>query len=56
MKYAVQMGSSTMIYVQGFLKIGSGVRKLLLGGGARARVHTHTHTHRSHKFTFIFSR
>jgi hypothetical protein len=39
MKYAVEMGSGTTIYVPSSTKIGSGVRKL--GGD------THTHTQQS---------
>jgi hypothetical protein len=29
MKYAIEMGSGVMIYVPSFMKIGSGVKKLL---------------------------
>jgi hypothetical protein len=29
MKYAVEMGSGGMIYVPSFIKIGSGIRKLI---------------------------
>jgi hypothetical protein len=29
MKYAVEMGSVAMIYVPNFIKIGSGIRKLI---------------------------
>jgi hypothetical protein len=29
MKYAVQMGSGAMIYTTSFIKIGSGIRKLI---------------------------
>jgi hypothetical protein len=32
MKYAVEMGSDTMIYVPSFIKIGSGIQKLIEGG------------------------
>jgi hypothetical protein len=31
MKYAVEMGSDAMIYIQSFIKIGSGIRKLIRG-------------------------
>jgi hypothetical protein len=31
MNYAVEMGSGAMIYTQSFIKIGSGIRKLLEG-------------------------
>jgi hypothetical protein len=30
MKYAVEMGSSTTIYIPSFIKIGSGLQKLLV--------------------------
>jgi hypothetical protein len=33
MKYAVEMGSGAMIYIQSFIKIGSDMENLL-GGGA----------------------
>jgi hypothetical protein len=32
MKYAVEMGSGAMIYIPNFIKIGSGIQKLI--GGA----------------------
>jgi hypothetical protein len=31
MKYAIEMGSSAMIYIQSFMKIGSGIQKLMGG-------------------------
>jgi hypothetical protein len=31
MKYAVEMGSRSMMYIPSFIKIGSGVQKLLRG-------------------------
>jgi hypothetical protein len=31
MKYAVEMGSGAMIYIPGFMKIGSGIQKLIWG-------------------------
>jgi hypothetical protein len=37
MKYAVEMDSSAMVYVPGFIKIDSGIQKLFGGGG----VHRH---------------
>jgi hypothetical protein len=40
MKYAVEMGSGAIICIPSFIRIGLGVRKLLMGGN------THTHTHR----------
>jgi hypothetical protein len=35
------MGSGAVIYVPGFVKIGSGIKKLIRD------THTHTHTHRN---------
>jgi hypothetical protein len=37
MKYAVEMGSGTMIYIQSFIKIGSGIQKLM---GADMQTHS----------------
>jgi hypothetical protein len=34
MKYAVEMGSSAVIYIQSFIKSGSGIQKLM------RRIHT----------------
>jgi hypothetical protein len=52
MKYAVEMGSAAMIYIPSFIQIGSGVQKLIRGGG-----YTDTQTAwRSHKPIFIFSK
>jgi hypothetical protein len=31
MKYAVEMGSGDMIYIPGFMKIGSGIQKMIGG-------------------------
>jgi hypothetical protein len=31
MKYAVEMGSGAMIYIPSFIKIGSGIQKLIRG-------------------------
>jgi hypothetical protein len=31
MKYAIEMGSGAMIYVPSFIKIGSGIQKLIGG-------------------------
>jgi hypothetical protein len=39
MKYAVEMGSGAIIYIPSFIKIGSGIQKLILGD---------TQTHRQH--------
>jgi hypothetical protein len=36
MKYAAEMDSSTMIYIQSFIKIGSGIQTLMVG------IHRHT--------------
>jgi hypothetical protein len=40
MKYTVEMGSGVMIYVPSFIKIGSGIQKLIGG------IHRHTQTAR----------
>jgi Uri superfamily endonuclease len=51
MKYAVEMGSCAVIYIPSFIKIGSGIQKLI------RRIHRHIDTQtawRSHKSTFIF--
>jgi hypothetical protein len=39
MKYAVEMGSGDMIYIQNFIKIGSGIQKFIGG---------HLQTYRQH--------
>jgi hypothetical protein len=36
-KYAVEMGSRAMIYIPSLIKIGSGIRKLMEGGGIHSR-------------------
>jgi hypothetical protein len=47
MKYTVDMGSGTMIYIPHFIKIGSGTQKLMEG-------YTDTQTGwRSHKSNFV---
>jgi hypothetical protein len=40
MKYAVEMGSGAMIYIPSFIKIGSGIQKLMGRGDSQ--------THRQH--------
>jgi hypothetical protein len=40
MKYAVEMGSNAIIYIPDFIKIGSGIQKLLGG------IHMQTHRQR----------
>jgi hypothetical protein len=37
MKYAVQMGSGAMIYIQIFIKTGSAIQKLIWWGGGGYR-------------------
>jgi hypothetical protein len=50
MKYDVEMGSGAMKYIPSFIKIGSGIQKLIEWG------FTDTQTEwRLHKPTFIFS-
>jgi hypothetical protein len=46
MKYAVEMGSSAMIYVASFVNIGSGIQKLIRGNQRQT-------AWKSHKPTFI---
>jgi hypothetical protein len=38
MKYAVEMGSGAMIYIPSFIKIGSGIQKLI---GRYTDIHRH---------------
>jgi hypothetical protein len=38
MKYTVDMGSGALIYIPSFMKISSGIQKLIGGGG----IHRHT--------------
>jgi hypothetical protein len=40
MKYAVEMGSGAMIYIPSFMKIGSGIQKLMGVGIHRHRQHS----------------
>jgi hypothetical protein len=50
MKYAVKMASRAMIYISSFIKIGSGIQKLIGG-------YTYTQSGWcTHKHTFIFSK
>jgi hypothetical protein len=35
MKYAVEMGSGVVIYIQIFIKIGSGTQKFMRGGDSQ---------------------
>jgi hypothetical protein len=37
MKYTAEMGSGVIIYIQGFIKISSGVRELIGRGGCMKR-------------------
>jgi hypothetical protein len=39
MKYAVVVGSFAMIYIPSFIKIGSGIQKLIRGDSQRLRRH-----------------
>jgi hypothetical protein len=36
MKYAVEMGSGTMIYIPSFIRTGSGIQKLIRGNSQTA--------------------
>jgi hypothetical protein len=44
--YTVEMGSGAVIYVPSFIKIGSGIQKLLRGD---TQTHRHTDTHKDSK-------
>jgi hypothetical protein len=46
MNYAVEMGSSVLIYIPTFMKTDSGVRKLKRG--EHIQPYRHTHTYRQH--------
>jgi hypothetical protein len=50
MKYATEMGSGAMIYIPSFIKIGSGIQKLMDRG-----IHRHTAC-KLHKHAFSFSK
>jgi hypothetical protein len=43
MKYAVEMGSGAMIYIPSFIKFGSGVQKLIGGGGGDTQTGWRSH-------------
>jgi hypothetical protein len=47
MKYAVEIGSGAMIYTRSFMKIDSGIHKLI-GGDSQTYKHTDIQTHRQH--------
>jgi hypothetical protein len=49
MKYAVEMGPGAMIYIPSFIKIGSGIEKLIRGRYTDAQT-----GRRSHKPALIF--
>jgi hypothetical protein len=56
MNYAVEMGSSAMMCIPSFIKIGSAIQMLMWGD---AQTHSHTNTQRarrSRKITSIFSK
>jgi hypothetical protein len=53
MKYAFEMGSDAEIYIPSFIKIDSGIQKLIRGD---TQTHGYTAEWRSHKPTFIFSK
>jgi hypothetical protein len=39
-KYDIEMGSDAMVHVPSFIKIGSGIQKLLGGGGIHVQTQT----------------
>jgi hypothetical protein len=42
MNYVVEMGLGAMIYIPSFIRIGSGIQKLI-GRGMHVQPHRHTH-------------
>jgi hypothetical protein len=50
--YAVEMGSGAMTYIPSFIKTGSGIQKIMGGGGLIQRQTAWA----SHKPTLIFSK
>jgi hypothetical protein len=54
MKYAVEIGSGTMIYIPSFIKIGSGIQNLIVVGGFTDTQIQTQREWRSHKPTLIF--
>jgi hypothetical protein len=44
MKYAIEMASGGMIYIPGFIQIGSGMQKFLCVGGGGGYTYRHTGT------------
>jgi hypothetical protein len=42
MKYAAEMGSGVMTYIPSFMKIGSGIQKLIRETYRKTNTHTHT--------------
>jgi hypothetical protein len=43
MKYAVEMGSGAMIYITSYIKIGSGIQKLMGAGGGLTHKGSRSH-------------
>jgi hypothetical protein len=50
MKYAVEMGSSAMIYIPSLIKIGSAIQKLV----GKGEIHRHTDSMEIAKVYFYF--
>jgi hypothetical protein len=57
MKYAVEIGSGAMIYIPSFIKIGSGLQKLIGGRNTQTgwRLHTPTLRKKATKEEFSFA-
>jgi hypothetical protein len=53
MKYAVGTGSVVVLYIPSFIKIRSGIKRLI--AGVRGFIHMQT-AWRKHKLTFIWSK
>jgi hypothetical protein len=43
MRYTVEMGSGAMKYIPSFIKTGSGIQKLIMGGGDIQTQRQHDH-------------
>jgi hypothetical protein len=52
MKYAVEMSSGVTINTPRFMKSGSGIQKLILGGGGEGQKHTLCRLHKSPLATY----
>jgi hypothetical protein len=47
-KYGIEIGSGVTIYIPSFIKIGSGIQKLMGRGNSQTRRYIGTQTYRQH--------